>query len=548
MKTATYNTFFMRLRLFIFLIIPFASVHAQTPTNVKIFTLNMWENGTHVTSGLSKIANAIIAANADIVVLTELKSPQGTFLTNLKNQIVTNGGPSTYNSSFVSASGSPAQGDVGILSKYPIKLSPDPNPPIKVPGGISVFTVTIATQNVKIAAAHLDYVQYALYLPRGYKGVPDWSMIDVSPNDNNPDPQTDVTTILDYNLASQKDEAINPFITWANAQTDPIILAGDFNDASHLDWTDDTKNMFDHNGVIAEWQNTKALEMAGFKDSYRQAFPNEVTHPGITWPAVATGVATTSYTPKSDERDRIDFIFYKGAGISTVSSTLVGPNRSWVRNVNTVETGSDPYIGNALSWPSDHKGVMSELRLFGSVLPVKISAFTASALNGKGNLLGWEVSQEVNVKLYEIERSADGTRFEKIGTVAQSGLPKYNFTDVLPHSGENYYRLKIVDEDGRFEYSAIVRTKNIKPIAFNLQSTTIQNGSVKFNLTGLKAKTDADIVITGLSGRMVKSFKLSGITNDTWYTTSLGSDKAGVYLINISLSSGEKFSKKVIIN
>lgn len=94
-----------------------------------------------------------------------------------------------------------------------------------------------------------------------------------------------------------------------------------------------------------------------------------------------------------------------------------------------------------------------------SILPVELLYFTAKA-QGSQSLLEWKTASEINNSHFEIERSNDAIQFEKIGEVAGSGNSNieihYQFTDELPISGINYYRLKQVDYDGAFEYSNIV--------------------------------------------------------------------------------------------
>lgn len=125
------------------------------------------------------------------------------------------------------------------------------------------------------------------------------------------------------NDQSKRPQQIQDFLTRAKqdiASGKVVILGGDFNEASHLDWTEAVKNLYDHRGTVINWSSTATLSKAGFKDSYRVLYPDEVNYPGFTWPA------QSSWTPKSDERDRIDYIFYYDNGnISVSDSYIVGP-------------------------------------------------------------------------------------------------------------------------------------------------------------------------------------------------------------------------------
>lgn len=74
-------------------------------------------------------------------------------------------------------------------------------------------------------------------------------------------------------------------------------------------------------------------------------------------------------------------------------------------------------------------------------------------------MLNWQTASEENNAGFDIERSADGETFEKIGYVAGNGTTvetsNYNFFDEHPINGINYYRLKQMDMDGQYEYSEI---------------------------------------------------------------------------------------------
>jgi hypothetical protein len=104
----------------------------------------------------------------------------------------------------------------------------------------------------------------------------------------------------------------------------------------------------------------------------------------------------------------------------------------------------------------------------GGVVPITWSYITAILQNAE-TLVSWATEQEINTSKFEIERSIDGTRFEKIGERPAAGnsssIKKYEHKDVQPVIGFNFYRIKQIDVDGRFTYSTIVKvlnTKNIK--------------------------------------------------------------------------------------
>ncbi|RYY21426.1 MAG: T9SS type A sorting domain-containing protein [Chitinophagaceae bacterium] len=92
------------------------------------------------------------------------------------------------------------------------------------------------------------------------------------------------------------------------------------------------------------------------------------------------------------------------------------------------------------------------------VTPIKLASFSAFLKNSSVTL-NWTSDQEFNSSVYSIERSNDGKNFSAIGTVKAAGISysplKYSFDD-NSFSGTAYYRLKMIDIDGTFEYSKVV--------------------------------------------------------------------------------------------
>lgn len=103
---------------------------------------------------------------------------------------------------------------------------------------------------------------------------------------------------------------LKPYL--AEADSIPVIMGGDFNSHSHLDWTEETKDMYHHGGAVVNWTVSKLMENAGFKDSFREMNPDPVKCLGETW--LWTG-------DEMNRLDRIDFIYYQGANIKAISST-----------------------------------------------------------------------------------------------------------------------------------------------------------------------------------------------------------------------------------
>jgi hypothetical protein len=93
----------------------------------------------------------------------------------------------------------------------------------------------------------------------------------------------------------------------------------------------------------------------------------------------------------------------------------------------------------------------------GFILPVSLSNLSAKEELGKIRIQ-WNVDAETNVQGYTVERSMDGTNFGAINPVNATGSKQYVAMDNAP-SSTNYYRIKVMNKNGSFEYSNVVKIK-----------------------------------------------------------------------------------------
>lgn len=337
--------------IFLFLGI-FITCHAQKTKEISVLQFNIWHGGTSFPGAYDAVVDEIVRLNPDFVTFSEVRNEEDShfcdrIVASLKarNQ--------TYFSFYSS--------DAGLLSRFPItdhsKIYPEEGV-----GGNTTYRLVTRVENMEVAvySAHLDYIHYAPYLPRGYDGFT-WKKL--------PAPVTDVDSILTSNLTSKRDEALNAFIREAQkdiAAGRMVIVGGDFNEPSHRDWTEAVKDSFDHRGCVVPWTSTIMLEKAGFIDSFREKYPNPLTHPGFTYPADCkqVDVSKLAWTPEADDRDRIDFIFYHPhKGVKLKDCVIVGPKGSIVRNQRTEECSQDVFIEPGGSWPTDHKALLTTFTL-----------------------------------------------------------------------------------------------------------------------------------------------------------------------------------------
>lgn len=171
--------------------------------------------------------------------------------------------------------------------------------------------------------------------------------------------------------------------------------------------------------------------------------------------------------------------------------------------------------GAIVSWLDDREyapGIYASRILENGTLPVRLVSFKGETQNGYSKLT-WETSSETNNKGFEIERSTDGRSFAKIGYVEGHGTTSnentsYRFLDSEPLHGKNYYRLKQLDWDGKFEHSSIVFIQH--PIQ---ETSKLYPNPVSSTLVVSTADYKGEISIIDVMGRVVD--KANATANET---------------------------------
>ncbi len=123
----------------------------------------------------------------------------------------------------------------------------------------------------------------------------------------------------------------------------PIVLTGDFNEPSHLDWTADAASAGRH-PLKVDYPTSHAVNDAGFSDTFRTLHPDEERAPGHTWTPLTTA------DDSLDHHDRIDFVYARGRGMTATCVAIIGEHESHADRVVA------PY-------PSDHRAVVTTLTI-----------------------------------------------------------------------------------------------------------------------------------------------------------------------------------------
>ncbi len=190
----------------------------------------------------------------------------------------------------------------------------------------------------------------------------------------------------------------------------------------------------------------------------------------------------------------------------------------------------------------------------GEVLPVSIVKFWGTVNNNSIDL-SWETATEINNRGFHVERSADGNNFTPIGYVASkavngnnTGILSYGLTDNKPLNGNNYYRLKQEDLDGKYSYSNII----LMPIniIYSSKINKVYPNPVK-NVLNIYIESDKEdngtILITNMNGRIVKQLPVSLISGSKNIQINVSDIPAGNYFFQFLSKNKFENSKQLFL-
>ena len=177
-----------------------------------------------------------------------------------------------------------------------------------------------------------------------------------------------------------------------------------------------------------------------------------------------------------------------------------------------------------------------------NVAPLDLVSFNARK-DKEHILLQWQTENEQNTDRIEIEKGSDASHFEIIGNIPtkgneQSGKNDYQFKDVSPQPGVQYYRLKMIDKDSRYKYSTTVKVLYDGLIQVKMFPNPADNFVMLQNVREYNS-----VSITNMSGRKL----LSKTIDNNECKLDISTLPKGVYVVELS-KGNEKMRLKLIKN
>ncbi len=140
---------------------------------------------------------------------------------------------------------------------------------------------------------------------------------------------------------------------------------------------------------------------------------------------------------------------------------------------------------------------------FTNPVPLTLIDFKAIKLE-KTNRLIWSTAKEWNMDAFEIERSVDGIVFEQTGRVKSSGdgnYRSYDFEDINPVAGVQYYRLKMLENNQTFSYSPVQKIDRTVYYEYCIVNP-VANHQLQMKLTLAEAES-MRMVISDMQGKQL---------------------------------------------
>ena len=235
--------------------------------------------------------------------------------------------------------------------------------------------------------------------------------------------------------------------------------------------------------------------------------------------------------------------FHESAGVfgfGTTEVTNAGSHKAGAASVSMDWT---------ISPANQFAHIGMNLNAASAFLPVELMLFKGAVEKNTVNLT-WKTASEENNEGFDIQRSADGSKWRTIGFVPGPGQgtsieqQAYTFIDDSPLNGINYYRLRQVDFDRTFDYSDVVSvdflsSKNLSNL--KITPNPVQYGELTLTLIGADFETGL-VEIFNSNGQIVFTQKIKALNT----TLDVHNLPKGIYWLNVT-TDRKRVQQKVVI-
>lgn len=247
---------------------------------------------------------------------------------------------------------------------------------------------------------------------------------------------------------------------------------------------------------------------------------------------------------------------YDSSGV-TINAVLTSPGAGYgSEDLTGSGTAADPYVWNMIFTMNFSPTTFAPLnavveRCLGGNSPIiaGLTTFTADCLlsvelrnfnaqkQEKKAFLTWQTASEKNNDYFEVQRSANGMEFYPIGQVPgygnSSSIQSYQLIDPVPMAGNNYYRLKQVDEDGSYQFS------ELKVLYFEEANIGIYPNPANDWIMVVNPFETAELRILDITGKLL----LTTLVSEGNQTIDISNLAAGVYVVETKAAHSTKANR-----
>lgn len=231
-----------------------------------------------------------------------------------------------------------------------------------------------------------------------------------------------------------------------------------------------------------------------------------------------------------------------GTGSIKADGTLRNVEQVTIAGVLKYDENS-PAVISGLGYASKASGI-SPYGFNLSILPVVFNSFYVSR-NNNNIVLNWSTARETNNNNFEVQRSFDGSNWTVLAIVLGAGnsnsVQQYSFTDKNMIAAVAYYRIRQVDMNGQYEYTAIksIRADETAPATRIYTSNNTVN--IEFNK---EVKNPIAVRIINMNGQVIaqRAAQQAGYR----ITMTVNNNIKGAYVVQLNDNAGWNEVRKVI--
>ncbi|MEY2917720.1 MAG: hypothetical protein RIS73_1434, partial [Bacteroidota bacterium] len=247
-----------------------------------------------------------------------------------------------------------------------------------------------------------------------------------------------------------------------------------------------------------------------------------------------------------------------GAAGGAGATTGLGGGGKGADGDNTPPSGAGTVVGAGGGGRADDNASTGAVGFHGRViiavtgagpLPIKVY-YLNGAKDNNGNTLNWKAECSSTEAIFEIERSDDGRKFATINTIVASQLrclQPFSYSDNSLIAGTTYYRIKIIDTDGRITYSSIIKlggSQQKEMMLVGILPNPVSN-TAQLNITTIK-KDNVELAVISLEGKVMYKNTVQLQAGSSNINIDVSKLSKGTYFVRGVFTDGQTNSIKFI--